>query len=170
MRRRLLRTQLRSLSATRCLGLVAGVSLRRGVGAAALRGSKRRIVAGHFCRRQCRRRTTRRRRRRLSLLVLPGLVLLTLLDARLALGGTALALFLVEQRALMIEWLQLGTALIANLIQTSRACKALGTRELAGASSRLDLSALALDARTLRCGIVGRERRHRGKQQQRQLR
>jgi hypothetical protein len=156
MRRRLLRTLLRSLSATRGFGLIAGGSLRRGVGTAALRSSDRRIVAGHCCRARCRRRTTRRRRRRHSLLVLPRLVLLTLLDARLTLGGTALALCLVEQRTLMIERLQVGTALVANLIQTSGDRKALGTRELAGARARLDLSTLALDARALRRGIVGR--------------
>lgn len=170
MRLGLLRTQLRSLSAPRRFGLAAGISLRRGFGTAALRGSKRRIVAGHFCRRQRRRRKSRRRLRRHSLLVLPRLGLLTLLDARLTLGGTALALCLVEQRALMIERLQLGTALIANLIQASGDGKALGARELAGASPRLDLSTLALDARALRRGIIGRERRHHGEQQQHQLR
>jgi hypothetical protein len=109
------------------------------------------------------------RTRRQPLLVLARLRFLTLLDARLALGGAALALRFVEQRTLVVELLQRFAALGPHLLQAGRDHEATGTGPLAGAGARFHLRAFALDAGTLAGIVIGRSAdRRRGRQQQRQ--
>ena len=66
----------------------------------------------------------------------------------------------------MVELLHCRTPLGTNLRQARRDGKALCTLGLPGARSRVDFSALALDALPLRCVIVGSMHR-KGRQQQR---
>jgi hypothetical protein len=119
-------------------------------------------TGGPVRRRGRRARLAPRRTRHHALLVGARLVVVPLLDPRLALGSALPAPRVVEQRSLVIEPLQRGPALAADL---ARAC---GDREapralaLAGLRTRLDLASLARDALALgRVAGAGRPARRR---------
>jgi hypothetical protein len=137
--------------------------------------TNRLCVRGDGCwrNRLCRSRLGRLRLgRRQPRLVGFGLCILACPNARCPIGGTALALVDVEQRALMVELLQRHAALGTDLGQAGGHSKAIGACPLAGLGPRIDLLALECDALALRRLIVGglRGRSHGHQRHQQQLR
>jgi hypothetical protein len=82
-----------------------------------------------------------------------------------AVRRAALSLHIVELRALMVELLHRRAALGANLRQTRRDGKALGTCRLCRTCSGVNRAALALDALALRSVVVGSRHCKAGRQQ-----
>jgi hypothetical protein len=79
------------------------------------------------------------------------------LDARLAIGGTLLALRIVEQRTLLVELVQGRTTLGACFGQAGGDGKTPFAGRLGLPRAQFDLSALALDAcALLRSVVLGR--------------